>query len=76
MCIALPSETWNTRAKNTVSLTAQDQPQSPRSTTKKCSVVRYEVEENGTAVTLVDMVNGIVRINGVDYTEQISALLN
>lgn len=48
----------------------------PRSTTEEYSVLRYEVEEDGTITTLIDVVNGIVKINGVDYTEEISALLN
>ena len=48
----------------------------PRSATDDYSVIRYEEEVAGEIVTLIDLMKGIVRINGHDYTSEIQALLN
>lgn len=46
-----------------------------RSTAETYSVLRYEMEENGKIVLLIDVVSGIVKIGGENYTEKLNALL-
>lgn len=48
----------------------------PLGTTVDFAVTRFEKEVAGEVVTLVDALAGIIKINGVDYTNQINALLN
>lgn len=49
---------------------------SPYGSTEKYSVVRYEEEVNGTVVTIADAMAGVIRFNGVDYTNVIEKLLS
>jgi len=48
----------------------------PLGSTEKYSVLRYEEEVDGEIVTLIDAMAGIIRYNGVSYTDQIDAMLN
>ncbi len=48
----------------------------PIGTTNEYSVSRYEREVDGVVVTLIDVVAGIVKINGVDYSSKVRSLLN
>ena len=48
----------------------------PLGTTIDYSLTRFEKEVSGEVVTLIDALAGIVRINGVDYTSPIKALLD
>lgn len=48
----------------------------PYGSTDKYSVLRYEEEVNGEVTTLVDAMAGVIKFNGVDYTNQIENLLN
>lgn len=48
----------------------------PFGSTDKYSVLRYEEEINGETTTIVDAMAGIIKFNGVDFTNQIENLLN
>ncbi|MBQ9252246.1 MAG: phage major tail tube protein [Clostridia bacterium] len=48
----------------------------PYGSTEKYSVLRYEEEIGGEVVTLIDSMAGIIRINGKDYSNDLSALLD
>ena len=48
----------------------------PLGSTVDYTVTRFEKEVGGTVVTLVDALAGIIKINGTDYTSQISTLLS
>lgn len=48
----------------------------PLGTTVDFTVLRFEKEVSGVVVTLIDALANIVKINGVDYTNQINELLN
>lgn len=47
----------------------------PLGSTEKFSVTRYEEEIEGEIVTLIDVMAGIIKINGVSYTDDIESLL-
>lgn len=47
----------------------------PYGSTEKYSLIRYEEEINGEVVTIIDAMAGIVRFNGVDYTNDVESLL-
>ena len=47
----------------------------PYGSTEKYSVLRYEEEVDGEIVTLIDSTAGIIRYNGVDYSNDLNALL-
>lgn len=47
----------------------------PYGTTDRFSVMRYEEVLAGETVVLIDAINGKVKINGVDYSDQIEKLL-
>lgn len=48
----------------------------PYGSTDKFSVLRFEEEVNGEIVTVIDVMAGVYRHNGVDYSSAIEALLN
>ena len=48
---------------------------SPYGSTEKYSVLRYEEEIDGTIVTIVDAVAGMIRYNGKDYTDVVENML-
>lgn len=48
----------------------------PLGTTVDFALTRFEKEVGGEVVTLIDALAGIIRINGVDYTRPINALLD
>ena len=48
----------------------------PFGSTDKYSVLRYEEEINGEVTTIIDAMAGVIKFNGVDYTNQIENLLN
>ena len=48
---------------------------SPYGSTDKYSLLRYEEEVNGKITTLIDAMNGTIRINGVDYTDEVQNML-
>lgn len=48
----------------------------PFGSTEKYSVLRYEEEINGEVTTIIDAMAGVIKYNGVDYTNQIENLLN
>lgn len=48
----------------------------PYGSTEKYSVLRYEEEIDGEVVTLIDSTANIIRINGVDYANRLSSLLD
>jgi phage tail tube protein FII len=48
----------------------------PFGSTDKYSVLRYEEEINGEVTIIVDAMAGVIKSNGVDYTNQIENLLN
>ena len=39
-------------------------------------MLRYEEEINGEVTTIIDAMAGVIKFNGVDYTNQIENLLN
>ena len=47
----------------------------PYGSTDKYSVLRYEEEVDGSIVTIVDAMSGIIRYNGKDYTSVIENML-
>ena len=47
----------------------------PYGSTEKYSVLRYEEEVDGVVRTLIDSTAGIIRINGVDYSNVLASLL-
>lgn len=47
----------------------------PYGSTDKFSILRYEETQNGSVITLIDVMAGIIKINGVDYTNVIENLL-
>ena len=49
---------------------------SPYGSTDKFSVLRNEEEVNGEVITIVDAAAGIIRFNGVDYTNIIESYLS
>ena len=48
---------------------------SPYGSTEKYSVLRYEEEIDGKTVTIADATAGLIRYNGVDYTDVVESLL-
>ena len=48
---------------------------SPLGSTEKYSCVRYEKEVNGEVVTIIDAMAGVIKYNGVSYTDDIQNLL-
>ena len=48
---------------------------SPYGTTEKYSVLRYEEEVNGEVVTIADAMAGLIRFNGVSYTDVVENML-
>lgn len=48
----------------------------PFGSTDKFSVLRFEEEINGEVTTIIDAMSGIIKINGVDMTNEIENLLN
>lgn len=48
----------------------------PYGSTDKYSVLRYEEEVNGEITTIIDAMAGVIKVNGVDHTNQIENLLN
>ena len=48
----------------------------PYGGTERYSVLRYEEEIDGEITTLIDSTAGIIRINGVDYSSELSSLLD
>ena len=48
---------------------------SPYGSTEKYSLLRYEEEVDGEVVTIIDAMSGIIRYNGVDFTDQIEKML-
>ena len=49
---------------------------SPYGSTEKYSLLRYEEEIDGEVVTIVDAMSGILRWNGVDFTDVVDSMLN
>lgn len=49
---------------------------SPYGSTEKYSVTRYEEEMDGEVVTIIDAMSGIIKYNGVEYTDVVESLLN
>jgi len=47
----------------------------PLGYTDKYSVMRYEEEVAGEIVTIIDAAAGIIKINGVDYSNEVESLL-
>lgn len=48
----------------------------PYGSTEKYSVVRYEEEQDGEIITLVDAASGILRHNGVEHMDVVESMLN
>ena len=48
----------------------------PYGSTEHYSIIRYEEEWNGEIWTLIDSTAGIIKINGIDYSSQLSSLLD
>lgn len=48
----------------------------PYGSSEKYSVLRYEEEVNGEILTLIDSTAGIIRINGVDYSNSLTSILD
>lgn len=48
---------------------------SPYGSTEKYSLLRYEEEVDGTVTTLIDAMAGIIKFNGVSYTNSVENLL-
>ena len=48
---------------------------SPYGSTEKYSVLRYEEEIDGKIVTIADATAGLIRYNGVDYTDVVENML-
>ena len=48
----------------------------PYGSTEKYSVIRYEEEIDGEIITLIDSTAGIIRFNGVEFTDELSSLLD
>ena len=48
----------------------------PYGSTEKYSVLRYEEEVDGEIQTLIDSTAGIIRINGKDYSSELTSLLD
>ena len=48
----------------------------PYGSTEKYSIIRYEEEQDGEIITIVDAASGIMRFNGVDYTDVVESMLN
>lgn len=49
---------------------------SPYGSTEKYSVLRYEEEVDGEVTIVIDAMSGIIRYNGVEYTDVIESMLN
>ena len=49
---------------------------SPYGSTEKYSVLRYEEEVDGEVTIIIDAMSGIIRYNGVEYTDVIESMLN
>jgi len=49
---------------------------SPYGSTEKYSILRYEEEVDGEVTTIIDAMAGVIRYNGVDYTDDIDSMLN
>lgn len=47
----------------------------PYGSTDKYSIIRYEEEVDGEIITLIDSTAGIIRYNGVDYSNDLDSLL-
>lgn len=48
----------------------------PYGSTDKYSIIRYEEELDGEVWTLIDSTAGIIKINGKDYSSELSSLLD
>ena len=48
----------------------------PLGSTERFSVLRYEKIMDGVTVTLVDLMAGIIKVNGVDYTNVVQSMLD
>ena len=48
----------------------------PYGSTEKYSVVRYEEEQNGEVIVLIDSMAGIIRIKGQDYSSVLTSMLD
>lgn len=48
----------------------------PLASTESYSVIRYEEEVDGKQTILIDIPNGIIKVNGKDYTQEYANLLN
>ena len=48
----------------------------PRGMSVQYSVQRYEEEENGKTLILIDALAGILQINGKDYASTLNRILN
>lgn len=48
---------------------------SPYGSTEKYSLLRYEEEVNGEVITVIDAMAGVIKYNGVEYTDAVSSLL-
>lgn len=49
---------------------------SPYGSTEKYSILRYEEEVDGEVTTVIDAMAGIIKYNGVEYTDVIESMLN
>ena len=49
---------------------------SPYGSTEKYSILRYEEEVDGEVTTIIDAMAGVIRYNGVEYTDVIDSMLN
>lgn len=49
---------------------------SPYGSTEKYSVLRFEEEIDGEVTIVIDAMSGIIRYNGVEYTDVIESMLN
>lgn len=47
----------------------------PLGYTEKYSILRYEEEQNGEIITIIDAMAGVIRYNGKDYTSDVDSLL-
>lgn len=48
----------------------------PYGSTERYSVVRYEEEQGGEVIELIDSMAGIIRIKGQDYSSELSSMLD
>ena len=52
------------------------EPRNPMSMTDEFSVLRMEETMEGEQITLIDVPNGTIRINGKDYSSSVEQALN